>query len=67
MVEYESRVRQGINVVFKEPIYKLLARIRDKLYFKNLKPMGVIPRDATSDGSIPIMMRKNIKPRTVEL
>ena len=25
--EYENRVRQGINMVFKEPIYKLLARI----------------------------------------
>ena len=27
-------MRQRINVVFKEPIYKLLARIQDKSYFK---------------------------------
>ena len=26
-VDYESQVRQGINVIFKELIYKLLARI----------------------------------------
>ena len=25
--EYEKKVRQGVNVVFKEPIYKFLARI----------------------------------------
>ncbi|GFZ15738.1 hypothetical protein Acr_25g0001470 [Actinidia rufa] len=31
---YETSAKQGINVVFKEPIYKLLARIRDKPYFK---------------------------------
>ncbi|GFZ14402.1 hypothetical protein Acr_24g0005920 [Actinidia rufa] len=37
---YESRARQGINVIFKEPIYKLLAKIRDKPYFKKLEPMG---------------------------
>ncbi|XP_057489425.1 uncharacterized protein LOC130775292 [Actinidia eriantha] len=37
---YESRTKQGINVVFKEPIYKLLARIRDKPYFKKPEPMG---------------------------
>ena len=27
--EREGRVRQGVHVVFKEPIYKLLAKIRD--------------------------------------
>ncbi|GFS37725.1 hypothetical protein Acr_00g0053660 [Actinidia rufa] len=37
---YEMRARQGINVVFKEPIYKLLDRIRDKPYFKKPEPMG---------------------------
>ncbi|GFS35059.1 hypothetical protein Acr_00g0037570 [Actinidia rufa] len=41
---YETRARQGINVVFKEPIYKLLARIRDKPYFKKLEPMGGDPK-----------------------
>ena len=41
---YESRTKQGINVVFKEPIYKLLARIRDKPYFKKPQPMGGDPR-----------------------
>ena len=39
-IEYESQVRQGINVVFKETIYKLLAQIRDKPYFKKPEPMG---------------------------
>ena len=37
---YDRRAKQGINVVFKEPIYKLLARFRDKSYFKKLEPMG---------------------------
>ncbi|GFS31847.1 hypothetical protein Acr_00g0019520 [Actinidia rufa] len=41
---YESRTKQGINVVFKEPIYKLLARIRDKPYFKKPEPMGGDPK-----------------------
>ena len=44
LVDYESRVRQGINVVFKEPIYKLLGRIRDKSYFKKPVPMGEDPK-----------------------
>ncbi|GFS42094.1 hypothetical protein Acr_00g0078070 [Actinidia rufa] len=41
---YESRAKQGINVIFKEPIYKLLAKIRDKLYFKKPEPMGGDPK-----------------------
>ncbi|GFZ15618.1 hypothetical protein Acr_25g0000270 [Actinidia rufa] len=41
---YETRAKQGINVVFKEPIYKLLARIRDKPYFKKPEPMGGDPK-----------------------
>ncbi|GFZ19655.1 hypothetical protein Acr_28g0003600 [Actinidia rufa] len=41
---YETRARQGINVVFKEPIYKLLARIRDKPYFKKPESMGGDPK-----------------------
>ncbi|GFS40182.1 hypothetical protein Acr_00g0066980 [Actinidia rufa] len=41
---YETRVKQGINVVCKEPIYKLLARIRDKPYFKKPEPMGGDPK-----------------------
>ncbi|GFY85297.1 hypothetical protein Acr_04g0000350 [Actinidia rufa] len=41
---YETRTKQGINVVFKEPIYKLLARIRDKPYFKKSEPMGGDPK-----------------------
>ncbi|XP_057481985.1 uncharacterized protein LOC130768895 [Actinidia eriantha] len=41
---YESRAKQEINVVFKEPIYKLLARIRDKPYFKKPEPMGGDPK-----------------------
>ena len=43
-VDYQSWVRQGINVVFKEPIHKLLACIRDKPYFKKSKPMGEDPQ-----------------------
>ncbi|GFZ21894.1 hypothetical protein Acr_29g0010560 [Actinidia rufa] len=41
---YETRAKQGINVVFKEPIYKLLARIRDKPHFKKSEPMGGDPK-----------------------
>ncbi|GFS38323.1 hypothetical protein Acr_00g0056810 [Actinidia rufa] len=41
---YDSKAKQGINVVFKELIYKLLARIRDKPYFKKSKPMGGDPK-----------------------
>ncbi|GFS29078.1 hypothetical protein Acr_00g0005240 [Actinidia rufa] len=41
---YETRAKQGINVVFKEPIYKLLARIRDKPYFKKPEPIGGNPK-----------------------
>ncbi|GFS42836.1 pleckstrin homology (PH) domain-containing protein [Actinidia rufa] len=41
---YETRAKQGINVVFKEPIFKLLARIRDKPYFKKPEPMEGDPK-----------------------
>ncbi|GFY92589.1 hypothetical protein Acr_08g0009850 [Actinidia rufa] len=41
---YKTRAKQGINVVLKEPIYKLLARIRDKPYFKKPEPMGGDPK-----------------------
>ncbi|XP_057489936.1 uncharacterized protein LOC130775946 [Actinidia eriantha] len=41
---HEVRAKQGINLVFKEPIYKLLARIRDKPYFKKPEPMGGDPK-----------------------
>ena len=34
--EHEEWVRQGVHVVFKEPIYK----IWDKLYYKKPLPMG---------------------------
>ncbi|GFZ15915.1 hypothetical protein Acr_25g0003240 [Actinidia rufa] len=37
---HESRVRQVITMVLKEPIYKLLALIRHKPYFKKPDPMG---------------------------
>ena len=37
-------MRQGINVVFKEPIYKLLTRIWDKSYYKKPFPMGGDPK-----------------------
>ena len=40
LIDYENRARQGINVVFKEPIYKLLTQIRDKPYFKKPEHMG---------------------------
>ncbi|XP_057489449.1 uncharacterized protein LOC130775334 [Actinidia eriantha] len=45
---YESRAKQGINVIFKEPIYKLLAKIRDKPYFKKPEPMGGQPKETKS-------------------
>ncbi|XP_057478211.1 uncharacterized protein LOC130765726 [Actinidia eriantha] len=41
---YKSRAKQGINVIFKEPIYKLLAKFRDKPYFKKPEPMGGDPK-----------------------
>ena len=31
-------------MIFKEPIYKLLAQIRDKPYFRKLEPMGRDPK-----------------------
>ena len=40
----EDRVRKGINVVFGEPIYKLLTRIREKLYYRKLAPMEGHPK-----------------------
>ena len=43
-VDYQSQVRQGINMVVKESIHNLLARIQDKPYFKNPKPMGGDPK-----------------------
>ena len=43
-IDFESRVRQGINVIFKEPIHKLLARIRGKPYYRKLDPMGGHPK-----------------------
>ena len=43
-VEYEIQVRQEINVVFKEPIYKLLTQIRDKPYFRKPEHMGGDPK-----------------------
>ena len=44
LIGYEGRVRQMINVVFKEPIYKLFTRIRDNSYFKKTTIMGGNPR-----------------------
>ncbi|GFZ09156.1 hypothetical protein Acr_20g0009640 [Actinidia rufa] len=52
---YKSRTKHGINVVFKEPIYKLLARIKDKPYFKKLEPIGGRPKEAKS--ALEIMRR----------
>ena len=36
--------KMGVHVVFKEPIYKLLAKIRDKPYYKKALPMGRDPK-----------------------
>ena len=43
-VDHGNRARQGINMVFREPIHKLIARIRDKPYFKKPEPMGGDPK-----------------------
>ena len=43
-IDHENGVRQGINMIFKEPIYKLLTQIRDKPYLKKLEPMGRDPQ-----------------------
>ncbi|GFY87855.1 hypothetical protein Acr_05g0014940 [Actinidia rufa] len=55
---YETRVKQGINVVFKESIYKLLARIRDKPYFKKPEPMGGDPKRQNQRWRNSWMMRR---------
>ncbi|GFY88741.1 hypothetical protein Acr_06g0006810 [Actinidia rufa] len=63
-VDYEGWVRQGINMVFKEPIYKLFTRIREKLYFKKLTPMGGDPKKHTiNDGSAPFTRKKDTELR----
>ena len=43
-IDYEGQVRQGINVVVKEPNYKLLTQIWDKPYFKKPTPIGGNPK-----------------------
>ncbi|GFZ09192.1 hypothetical protein Acr_20g0010000 [Actinidia rufa] len=45
---YETRAKQGINVVFKEPIYKLLARIKDKTILQEVGANGGQPKKAKS-------------------
>ncbi|GFY97478.1 hypothetical protein Acr_12g0000190 [Actinidia rufa] len=49
---YETRAKQGINVVFKEPIYKLLAKIRDKPYFKKLEALKAFLEQLVRDGHL---------------
>ena len=44
MEDHEDRVKQGINVIFKELIYKFLTRIQDKPYCRKLAPMGGDPK-----------------------
>ena len=39
----KDRVRQGINVVFKEAIHKLFTQIRDKLCYRKPNPIGRYP------------------------
>ena len=38
--KHEGRVSQGVYMVFKELIYKLLVKVRDKPYYKKLLPIG---------------------------
>ena len=38
--EHERQVRQRVHVVFQELIFKLLAKIRDKPYYKKPLPIG---------------------------
>ena len=42
--DLDDWVRQGIKVVFKEPIYELLTRIRDKTYYRKPAPIGGDPK-----------------------
>ena len=44
MEEHEGQVRQGVQVDFKELVYKLLARIQDKPYYKKPLSMGGDPK-----------------------
>ena len=41
--DHEDRVRQGINVVFKESIHKLITWIKDKTYYQKPAPIGGDP------------------------
>ncbi|GFZ18419.1 hypothetical protein Acr_27g0001580 [Actinidia rufa] len=43
-VDHENRARRGINLVFKELIYKLLALIRHKSYFRKPEPLRGYPK-----------------------
>ncbi|GFZ15658.1 hypothetical protein Acr_25g0000670 [Actinidia rufa] len=65
---YETRTKQGINVVFKEPIYKLLARIRETNHTsRNRNRWVATPKGEISVGSAHITARKGTKLRTAEL
>ncbi|GFS29937.1 hypothetical protein Acr_00g0009190 [Actinidia rufa] len=58
-IDHESQVRQGINVVFKELIYKLFTRIRDKAYFKKLNPWEETLKSATNNGNVPSTRKRD--------
>ena len=64
-IDYEGQVRHGINVVFKEPIHKFLARIRDKPYFRKLDAWEEPPKSATRGGSALSTMKKDTKQKTI--
>ncbi|GFZ09639.1 similar to Ikzf5 [Actinidia rufa] len=52
MEDREGLVRQRIKMVFKEPIYILLTRIREKPYYRQPPPWDEILRNAISAGNL---------------
>ncbi|GFS35820.1 hypothetical protein Acr_00g0042320 [Actinidia rufa] len=66
-VEYENLVRQGVNVVFKEPITNSWPESETSHILENPNQWEVIPKDAISDESVPTMTRRDIRQRTATL
>ena len=56
-MSHEDRVRQGINVVFEEPIHKLLHII------ENHPAWEEIPKNVIRVGNVSSMRKKGIKQR----
>ena len=65
MVDREDRVRQEINVIFKEPIYKILTSIQDKQSYRKTAPWEEIPKNAISGRNVNSMRKRGTKLKIV--